>query len=169
MANYDQRYQWVDEQFNVNIQNPSPNPIILLNQGIKLLEVKSYQQAIDAFKAVIGIDCSISDTYYYLAIAILKGRRPKLLKRNEVEEIDQLLNAATEMGDSDGTVQWFRALVRDDYYNGNRITKYPPPSVIDIVKTALSCNVNISRLLALLAKLPMSDNQLYVTLVEQLV
>ncbi|MBW4543059.1 MAG: hypothetical protein KME25_01215 [Symplocastrum torsivum CPER-KK1] len=169
MANYDQRNQKVDTQVNVNFQSPSPDPFVLLNQGIKLLEAKSYQQAIDVFETVLAVDSSISYTYCYLALALLKGRRPKILKRTEVEEIDQLLNAATEMGDLDGTVQWFRALVRDDYYNGNRITKYPPPSVIDIVKTALSCNVDIARLLALLARLPMSDNKLYATLVEQLV
>ena len=170
MANYDQRSQQVDTQVNVNFQTPSqPDPTVLLNQGIQLLEAKSYQQAINRFEAVIKTDCSISDAYYHLALALLKGRRPKILKRIEVEEIEQLLNAATTMGDSDGTVQWFRALVRDDYYNGNGITNYPPPFVRDIVTTALSCNVNIDRLVALLVSLPMSNNRLYIELVKLLV
>lgn len=170
MTNYDQRGQKVNKQFNLNFEIPlEPDPTVLLNHGIKLLEAKSYHQAIDTFKAVIQIDGSTSEAYYYLALALLKGRRPKVLKRSEVEEIDQLLNTATATGDSDGTVQWFRVLVRDDYYNGNGITKYPPPLVIDIIKTALSCKVNLARLVSLLAKLPMSDNQLYVTLVNQIV
>jgi hypothetical protein len=170
MANYDQRSQQVDTQVNVNFQSPSrPDPTVLLNQGIQLLEAKSYQQAINRFNAVIEADCSISNAYYHLALALLKGRRPKILNRIEVEEIEQLLNAATTMGDSDGTVQWFLALVRDDYYNGNGITNYPPPSVIDIVTTALSCSVNIDRLRALLARLPMPNNRLYIELVNLLV
>ncbi|MFP5269604.1 hypothetical protein [Coleofasciculus sp.] len=176
MANYDQRNQWVDTQFNefnefnVNIQSPSePDPTMLLSQGIKLLEAKAYQQAINAFRAAIETGHASSDAYYYLAIAFLKGKRPKVLKRSEVEEIDQLLNAATAMGDSDGTVLWFRALVRDDYFNSNGITHYPPPSVNDIITTALSCNININRLIALLEKLPMFDNQLYALLVQKLV
>lgn len=170
MANYDQRSQQVDTQVNLNFQTPSqPDITVLLNHGIQLLEAKSYQQAIKTFNAVIEADCSISNAYYHLALALLKGRRPKILKRIEVEEIEQILNAATTMGDSDGTVQWFRALVRDDYYNGNGITNYPPPFVRDIVTTALSCNVNIDRLVALLVSLPMSNNRLYIELVNLLV
>ncbi|MEQ9481876.1 hypothetical protein [Coleofasciculus sp. F4-SAH-05] len=170
MTNYDQRNQRVNRQFNVNIQSHSKSdPTILLNQGIKLMEAKAYQQAINVFRAAIETGHASSDAYYYLAIALLKGKRPKILNRSEVEEIDQLLNAATAMGDSDGTVLWFRALVRDDYFNGNRITNYPPPSANDIITTALSCNTNINRLIALLQKLPMFDNQLYALLVQNLV
>lgn len=170
MGSYDQRDQRVETQFNLNFQIPDKQDATLrLNQGIKLLEAKSYQQAIDVFKGVIETDSSSTDAYYHLAVALLKGKRPKLLNRTEVELIDQLLNAATTMGDSDGTVLWFRALVRSDYYNGNRITNYPPPSVMDIVKTALSCDTDNDRLQALLARLPMPDNQLYAALVNQIV
>lgn len=169
-ANYDQRWQQVYKQLNLNFQIYSaPNPTLVLNQGIKLLEAKSYQQVINAFTLVIELDRSMSNAYYYLAIALLKGRRAKILKRSEVEEMDQLLSAATAMGDSDGTIYWFRALVRDDYYNGNRITNYPPPPVRDLVNNALSCQTNMDRLRALLAQLPMSDNQLYAALVNQFV
>jgi len=170
MASYDQREQSVETQVNLNFQIPyKQDTTVLLNQGIKLLEAKSYQQAIDKFKAVIEADCSMSNAYYYLALALLKGRPPKVLTPREVEAIDQLLKATTTMGDSDGTVQWFRALIRDDYYNSNAITNYPPPFVMDIVTTALSCNTNIDRLRALLARLQMPDSQLYAVLVNQLV
>ncbi|MCP2728328.1 hypothetical protein [Limnofasciculus baicalensis] len=169
MAQFDQRWQQVYRQLNINFQiASSPDPTLVLNQGIKLLEANSYQQVINAFTLVLEIDRSMSDAYYYLALALLKGRRPKILKRSEVEEIDQLLSAATSMGDSDGTVYWFRALVRDDYYNGNRITNYPPPSAMTLFNKALSCQTNIDRLRALLARLPMFDNELYGVLVQQI-
>ncbi|HAX80447.1 MAG TPA: hypothetical protein DCY88_32575 [Cyanobacteria bacterium UBA11372] len=169
MSKYDQRGQRVDQQVNINFQaSDRPDPTVLLDQGIKFLEAKSYQQAISAFKEVIEIEPSMSDAYYHLALALLKGRRPKILIRREIEAVDELLNSATVMGDSDGTVQLFRALVRDDYYNGNRIKNYPPPLVIDLVKTALSCKINIDKLRVLLSKLPMPDNQLYAALVAQI-
>ncbi|HBE36890.1 MAG TPA: hypothetical protein DD990_37790 [Cyanobacteria bacterium UBA11368] len=103
-----------------------------------------------------------------MALALLKGRRPKILIRREIEAVDELLNSATVMGESDGTVQLFRALVRDDYYNGNGIKNYPPPFVIDLIKNAFGCNINIDKLRALLSKLPMPDNQLYAALVAQI-
>ncbi|MDJ0735266.1 MAG: hypothetical protein QNJ47_14615 [Nostocaceae cyanobacterium] len=167
MTIYDQKYQNVGKQFNVNFDlNSNPDPQELLNEGIQLLEAKSYQQAIEVFRRVITIDASISNAYFLLALALLKGKRPKVLNSREVEEIDQLLNAATTMGDSDGTVQWFRVLLRDDYYHGNGITKYPPPSINNLIETAVSCNTNINRLRALLVRLPMHDNKLYAALAE---
>jgi tetratricopeptide (TPR) repeat protein len=168
MASYNQQNQRVNTQVNINLEgSQSPDPDILFNQGIQLLEAKSYQQSINLFKDAIKADSSVSDVYYYLALALLGGRRPKILKRSEVEEIDQLLTTATAMGESDATVQWFQALVRDDYYGGNRM-KCPSPSVANIVESIYPGATNIDRLRALLAKLPMTDNQLYIELVRQI-
>jgi tetratricopeptide (TPR) repeat protein len=167
MASYDQRNQHVNTQFNINQVSQSPDPDTLFNQGIQFLEAKSYQQSINFLKDVIKADPSIAPAYYYLALALLGGRRPKILKRSEIEEIDQLLTTATAMGDSDATVQWFRALVRDDYYSGNRI-KCPSPSIANILESIHPGATNIDRLRVLLAKLPMTNNQLYIELVKQI-
>jgi tetratricopeptide (TPR) repeat protein len=167
MASYDQRNQHVNTQFNINQVSQSPDPDTLFNQGIQFLEAKSYQQSINFLKDVIEADPSIAPAYYYLALALLGGRRPKILKRSEIEEIDQLLTTATAMGDSDATVQWFRVLVRDDYYSGNRI-KCPSPSIAKILESIHPGATNIDRLRVLLAKLPMTNNQLYIELVKQI-
>jgi hypothetical protein len=168
MASCDQRDQHVNTQINVNVQgSQSADPFSLLNQGIQLLEVKSYQQSINLLNDAIKADSSIAYGYYYLALALLKGRRPKILICSEVEEIDQLLVTATTTGDSDSTIQWFRALVRDDYYKGNRM-KCPPPSVEEILTSIRPNETDIDRLRALLARLPMTDNQLYIQLIKQI-
>ncbi len=168
MASYDQQHQRVNTQFNINLEAPpSPDPDVLLNQGIQLLEATSYQQSINLFNDAIKANPSIAYAYYYLALALLKGRRPKILKRSEIEEIDQLLTTATIMGDPDATVQLFRALVRGDYYGGNRMN-CPSPSVANILESIHPGAINIDRLRALLAKLPMTDNQLYIELVNQI-
>lgn len=145
----------------------SQDPNMLFNQGIQLLEAKSYQPSINLLKDAIKTDPSVYHVYYYLALALLRGRRPKILKRSEIEEIDQLLTTATAMGDSDATIQWFRALVRDDYYSGNRM-KCPSPSVANILESIHPSETNIDRLRILLAKLPMTDNQLYIELIKQI-
>jgi tetratricopeptide (TPR) repeat protein len=168
MASYDQRDQRVNTQFNINVEgSQSPDPDVLLNQGVQLLEAQSYQQAINLLNDAIKADPSIPYAYYYLALALLRGKRPKILKRSEIEEIDQLLATATAMGDSDATVQWFRVLIRDDYYGGNRM-KCPSPSVATILESIHPGATNIDRLRVLLAKLPMTNNQMYIELVKQI-
>lgn len=167
MASYDQRNQRVYKQINI-VEGPKPvDPDVVFKQGVQFLKVKSYQQSINFLNDAIKADPSIPYFYYYLALALLRGRRPKILKRSEIEEIDQLLSAAT-VGDSDATVQWFRALVRDDYYRGNRMN-CPSPSVEDILGSIHpDAAINIDRLEELLVKLPMTDNQLYIILVKQI-
>jgi tetratricopeptide (TPR) repeat protein len=167
MTGYDQRNQHVNTQFNVNVQGSQPSdPDVLLNQGIQLLEAKSYQQATDLLRATIKADPSLASAYYYLALALLKGKRPKILQRSQIEEIDQLLCTAISMGDFDGTVQWFRVLLRHDYYSGNRMN-CPPPSVPEIISCINPGTTSLKRLQMLLIKLPMSGDRLYDELAKQ--
>lgn len=166
MSDFDQQNQNVNNQVNINIQtNPSQDADVLLKQAIEFLEARSFQQSINLLHDAIKADPSLSNAYYYLALALLKGRRPKVLKRNEIEEIDQLLVSAIKQGYSDGTIQWFRVLLRDDYYNGNRM-RCPSPSVSEIIASINPNSTNKNRLQLLLKKLPMNDNQLYVQLVN---
>lgn len=143
------------------------DPRVLIKQAIKLLDIKAYQQSIDLLNTVIETDSSIAEAYYYLALANLRGQRPKFLKCSEIDLIDQLLYTAIIMGDTDETIQWFRALLRDDYYGGNHMN-CPPPSVEDIISSIHPEATDINRLRSLLKKIPMPDNQLYAWLAKQI-
>ncbi len=168
MTSYDQRKQRVNTQFNINFESTEHiKPEDLLKQALTLLESKSFLQASGLLKTAIKNKPTFSTAYYYLAIALLKGRRPKVLKRSEVEEIDEILSATISLGDSDGTILWFRALLRDDYYNGNKM-RCPLPSVTEIITSTRSEYTDSDRLRSLLKILPMTDNQLYNNLVKQL-
>ena len=165
---YDQSNQRVNTQLNFYVADKSSTaPDLLLNEGIKLLEAKSYQQSINLFNDAIKANPLIACVYYYLALALLGGRRPKILKRSEIEKIDQLLATATAMGDVDATVYWFRALVRDDYYGGNRMN-CPSPSIASILEFIRPGETNIDRLRALLVKLPMTGNEMHMELVNKI-
>lgn len=168
MTGYDQQNQNVNEQININIQRtPSADANALLTKGVQLLEAKSYKQAIIFLRAAIQGDPLLANAYYCLAIALLKGKRPKVLQRRQVEEIDQLLTTAIAVGDSDGTVKWFQVLLRHDYYIENRM-KCPSPSVQEIITSINPGTINISRLKKLLIQLPMTNNQLYNQLFNQI-
>src|SRR5215470_7511334 len=48
----------------------------LLKQGVQLLKGQSYQQAIDVLNSALNADTNMYDVYFYLSIALLRGRRP---------------------------------------------------------------------------------------------
>src|SRR5207237_1703758 len=116
--------QQFERQVNVagdtNIQvQPQQDGVVLFNQALQFLKARAYQQAISTLKEAIKVDPTIRSAYFYLAVALLKGKRPKVLVRSEVQEIDELLCTAISMDSSDGLFHWFRALILDDYYTAN--------------------------------------------------
>jgi hypothetical protein len=142
---------------------PQPDVPMLLNRGIKQLRARSYQQATNTLAEVVKADPSIRMATFYLALALMKGRRPKVLNRNEIQALDELLSAVTCGNHADSLFHWFRALIRDDYYNGNGLL-CPPPTVQKLVSTALAGNINVSELRELLRELPMLNNRLHMML-----
>jgi tetratricopeptide (TPR) repeat protein len=66
----------------------------LFSKGIQLLNKKAYQEAASLMNNVIKADPSISDAYYYLAIALLKGRKPSKVDQWTIESIEDNLKVA---------------------------------------------------------------------------
>lgn len=149
------------QAFSVNAEE-------LLDRGTQLLRHGVYQQAIDVLGEAVKADPSLSDAYYHLAVALLKGKRPKVLQRSEVEAIDQALSSALLLNRTNGVLHLFRALVRHDYYEVNRL-RCPSPSVEKILEELKNCYLDRSALLSLLNQIPMKNNPLYASLKHQLI
>lgn len=161
MSKYDQRYQKVDTQINIVAGESEPDPEILIKRGIDQLRAGSYKLAADNFRQALRIDPTIRRTYYYLPAALLRGRRPRMLVEPEVREIDELLIAGIGLDGADGLFHWFRALLRDDYYNGNGLI-CPAPRVDELVAAAAERTTDAGQLRTLLRDVgSMPDNRLH--------
>jgi hypothetical protein len=146
---------------------PPPDPAILVEQGVVQLRAGAYQRAAEKLRQALDTDPACRRAAYHLALALLRGRRPKTLAAAEVREIDELLGAAIASAGGDGLFHWFRALLRDDYYNGNGLT-CPAPTVGELVAAAAARNVDRDELRALLHDVPMPGNGLHSELVRAL-
>lgn len=144
---------------------PPPDVTVLLNQGIQQLRATAYQAAITTLKEVVRLDPSMRSASFYLAIALLRGRRPKVLTRTDIQGIDELLCAATATASKRGVFVWFRALIRDDYFSSNGLL-CPPPSVQELISTAMASQTDLDELRVMLDILPMQQNKLYQPLVR---
>jgi hypothetical protein len=161
LSQFDQRYQKVDRQINIAAGEPKPDPAVLIERGVDQLRAGSYKLAADNFRQGLGIDPTIRRTYYYLPAALLRGRRPRMLVELEVREIDELLIAGIGLDRADGLLHWFRALLRDDYYNGNGLI-CPAPRVDELVAAATATTTDPGQLRTLLRDIgSMHDNRLH--------
>ena len=87
-----------------------------LDLGLHDLAIKQIDKAIEEMPQQ-------ADVYYYSAISLFKGRKPRILSLSEVKKIESLLEAACQLDDGEAKYYYLRALVKYEYYlkNGMRV------------------------------------------------
>lgn len=84
--------------------------------GLCYLKLKQYSSALIKFERAIEQASLDSEIYYYKALALLKGRKPFLLNRAEIEKVESCLESATSLKNK-AKFYFLWAVVRYDYYN----------------------------------------------------
>ena len=118
------------DQFNIeNIHfTPSATGQELLNKGIQLLNQRNYRQAIDVLSKAIKAEPSISDAYYYLAIALLGGKRPKKVDEWTIRDIEEKLDVAISNNASSSHCYMLWAIIKYGHYAMNCFIEKSPTS-----------------------------------------
>jgi hypothetical protein len=102
-----------------DVQYLQPNGKEYLRNGVELLNRKSYVEASAALRKSIQADSNLSDAFYYLAIALLEGKRPRKLDKWRVEEIESNLQSALFAGSNTKKCYTLWAIVKYGYYSMN--------------------------------------------------
>lgn len=107
-------------------QAPAEDAHSLFQSGQALTQKKAYDQALEPLKKVIQLEPDNSQAYYYLALALLKGNRPKLLKSSTIQTIEQHLNSARHCSAPFVMATLLLAVVKYDYYVLNSLRETSP-------------------------------------------
>lgn len=131
MSKFDQKNQKVENQYNADkidifINSPSPTDIELLEKGKSLIRTKSYSQAIKTLEQCLEINPNSDHIHYYLAIALLRGNRPKLASLATIRALESHLKIATQLQPQKGGAYVLWALVKYDFYVLNGMYDRPP-------------------------------------------
>lgn len=89
-----------------------------LNNSIAMcyLKLKLYDKALPAFETAMEDNFDNSETFFYAAVCLLKGKKPFLTLRPEIDKIEEYLNAAL-MIEPRGIYYYFLAYIKYDYFN----------------------------------------------------
>lgn len=95
-------------------ENPESSEI---NNSIAMcyLKLKMYDEALKYYKLAIEADFDNSETYFYAAICMLKGKKAYFAKREDIDKIIEYVNAAN-MIETKGIYLYFLAYVKYDYF-----------------------------------------------------
>ena len=94
----------------------NPNDVTL-NTSIAFcyLQLKMFDDAYNAFSKAIVDNFDNSETYFYLAVAMLKGKKAFLAPRADINKIEEYLQAAM-MIEPKGIYYYFWAYIRYDHH-----------------------------------------------------
>lgn len=111
-----------------------------LNGSIAMCYMKLglYDMALPAFKKAIEDNFDNSETYFYTAVCLLKGKKAFVQMRPVINEIEEYLNAAI-MVEPRGIYYYFLAYIKYDYFN--RKCFKTSPTYQEALANAAACGV----------------------------
>lgn len=118
--------------------NPDDNE---LNSSIAMcyLKLKLYDKALLAFEKAMEDNFDNSETFFYAAVCLLKGKKPFMVSRNVINQVLEYINAAL-MIEKRGLYYYFIAYIKYDYFyrKGFMIS----PNYQECLKTAITYGVS---------------------------
>jgi tetratricopeptide (TPR) repeat protein len=122
--------------FKVKVQSDPSDGNAVFSLGLFYLNLKLYELAIKSFQKAIELNPEEPEIHYYLALSMIKGRRPKTIPFKEIKEIEQFNNAALQLGNK-AKYYYLAAIINFDFYASNGM-KVPQPDYNELLNNASS-------------------------------
>jgi len=103
------------------------------------LKLKLYDNAIKAFEKAVEDNFDNSETFYYAAIALLKGKKAFVAPRADIDKAVEYLNAAL-MIEPRGIFYYFLAYIKYDYFERKYLNI--SPNWQETLQTAIEAGVS---------------------------
>ena len=132
------------------------NADIYQAKGICFLELGLFDFAAKSLGRAIELNPENPDSYYYRAIALVRGRKPRLLSLAEIKAVDENLAAASQLNTTRATCHYLRLIVRADYFERHGL-RLPPPTMGELLTEAQSLPCDPQELQKLLSLVPVPD------------
>lgn len=97
-----------------------------LNTSIAMcyLKLKLYDKALEAFEKALEDNFDNSETFFYAAVCLLKGKKAFVQQRPTINKIEEYIQAAT-MIEPLGIYYYFWAYIKYDYYKRKYLNTTP--------------------------------------------
>ncbi|HSG41544.1 MAG TPA: hypothetical protein VLA72_00165 [Anaerolineales bacterium] len=152
--------------YNVHQGAQAPTAQALLMRGVGLVRARAYQEAATMLTQSL-LAAPSGDGNYYLALALLQGKRPKILTYSQAVSIRQKLASACSLDSSKAHYWYLRALVEYDFFIENGFSD-EISEIEDLLDAGDRCKRQRPFLAELLEHVPVYDNDVYEYLRENL-
>jgi len=151
--------QIIGRDVNIVQGSAKPDAASLLKRGVELIGLCAYEEAIAALNQARDAEPSAPETYYYLALSRLRGKRPMALSYSEAEAITHHLKTACRLDGKQAHFFYLWALVKVDFYIKNGFEDRPP-YIEDLLRSAEANKLNQPVIRQLLEQVGAENSQL---------
>jgi tetratricopeptide (TPR) repeat protein len=88
------------------------------------LKLKLYDKALVAFEKAMEDNFDNSETFFYAAVCLLKGKKAFVAPRDDINTIEEYINAALAI-EPKGIYYYFGAYIKQDYYERKFLNTSP--------------------------------------------
>jgi tetratricopeptide (TPR) repeat protein len=127
--------------------------------GICYLDLRLYDLASKYFAKAIEQIPDYGDVYYYYALALFKGKRPRVLSLTEIRKIEEYLNAAIQIDNTKSKYYYLWALIKHDFYIKNGL-KVNPPTFEELISQTHNKTYEQTEIEKMLQRVPINDQEL---------
>lgn len=152
--------------YNVTRGPTAPTAQDLLIRGVELVRARSYGEAGTLLSQSLLATPS-GDGNYYLALALLQGKRPRVLTYSQAVSIRAKLTSACALDSTKSCYWYFLALLEEDFFIDNGFSD-DLDKVEDLVHTGDRCRFVRSFLAELLDHAPARGSEVYEYLLDKL-
>ena len=98
-----------------------------LNNSVAMcyLKLELHEEALSAFKKAIERDFDNSETYFYAAICLLKGKKAFMAQRSDIDQIEKYIKAALKIEPNKGIFHYFWAYIKYDFFERKSLNTTP--------------------------------------------
>lgn len=120
------------QEYKVALANGAGDGGAHFGLGLLYFQIGLYDLALKHFRHTVDLEPDYADGYYHVALALLRGRRPKTLMIQEIRAIESQVGAALQLDPRPAKYYLLLAAIRYDYYAANGLTS-PSPSYRELL------------------------------------
>jgi len=106
----------IDGDVNIHMGPKEPSAQEIFQKALTALQLKNYPLAIQLFEQYTTKNPTDADGYYYLALARLKGYRPRSVNLSTIRSIESLLRSSTQLDKNCAHAFLLWAIIKQDSY-----------------------------------------------------
>ncbi|GFZ86841.1 hypothetical protein GCM10008018_36100 [Paenibacillus marchantiophytorum] len=80
------------------------------------IDAQNYEFSFDILKKLAENNCTDPNVFYYMALAMLEGKKPRVLHMDKVRKVESYLNSAQVLSSGTGLYYIMQAVIKRDYY-----------------------------------------------------